>query len=97
MGKHLIQAGAVGNHGRSQVAQIPVPEKGQGKPPQGFCQAHPPVGAFLIGCQVERGILKPMKDEQQNKNRQGKAHIDPETLHRPAVILHAAEKVLRCE
>ena len=78
MGKHLVQAGAVGNHGRSQVTQ-------------------PPVGAFLIGCQVERGILKPMKDEQQNKNRQGKAHIDPETLHRPAVILHAAEKVLNCE
>ena len=38
-----------------------------------------------------------MEDEQQDKNCQGKAHIDPEALHRAAAVFQAAEKVLRCE
>ena len=52
VGEHLVQAGAVGNHGGGQVAEITVPEKGQGKPAQGLCQAHPTVSALPVGGDV---------------------------------------------
>ena len=64
VGEHLVQAGAVGNHGGGQVAEITVPEKGQGKPAQGLRQAHPAVGALPVGGDVERGVLEPVEDEQ---------------------------------
>ena len=64
MRKHLIQAGAVCNHGGGQIAQIPVPEKAQWQSAQSLCQADPPVGTFFIGCQVQRSILKPMQNKQ---------------------------------
>ena len=64
MGEHLVQAGAVGDHGGGQVAEITVPEKGQWKPAQRLCQAHPAVSTLPVGGDVEGGVLEPVKDEQ---------------------------------
>ena len=64
VGEHLVQAGAVGNHGGGQVAEIPVAEEGQGEPAQRLRQAHPAVGALPVGGDVEGGVLEPVEDEQ---------------------------------
>ena len=97
MGEHLVQAGAVGNHGGGQVAEIPVAEEGQGQPAQGLRQAHPAVGALPVGGDVEGGVLKPVEDEQQDQHHQGKAHIDPEPVHGTAAALQATQKMLNRE
>ena len=94
VGEHLIQAGAVGDHGGGQVAEIPFAEEGQGESPQRLRQAHPAVGALLVGGDVKGGVLEPVEDEQQEEHRQGKAHIEPEPVHGTAAALQAAQKML---
>ena len=94
VGKHLVQAGAVGDHGGGQVAEIPVPEKGQGKPAQCLRQTYTAVGALPVGGDVEGGVLEPVKDEQQEEHRQGEAHIEPEPVHGAAAVLQTAQKML---
>ena len=94
VGKHLVQAGAVGDHGGGQVAEVTVPKKGQGEPAQRLRQAHPAVGALPVGGDVEGRVLEPVKDEQQEEHRQGKAHIGPEPLHGVAAALQTAQQML---
>ena len=78
MGEHLIQRGAVGNHGGGQVAEIPGAEKTEGELSQRLRQADPACGAFPIGRQVQGGVLEIVQDQQQKQDGCRCTGVNPE-------------------